>query len=428
MTKTKAAARPSGLPSALPSALPWYMAGQAFWFLSHGIQLVAFQAIGALVLELDATQLGLAQASLLIPALFLMLPAGVTAERNDGRIILLLLQGVAFFPPLVLGYMVLTGQLSFYGLVAYGLAMGVVGSFVMPARDALLSHIVGHDGIQRAVNMALGLQFTGMLTGMTIAALSEFIDVGWLPIIQAFIFIAASYAAFRLPRDLAQRPERAGSLPRRLPEMIDGLKMAFGHKDISPVLILQFGISIFYIGTFLVLLPILVRDYYYGDAADIAILNMLFWAGTLVSTIMLLRIGQIASVGRLLAGGISSGLVVIFLLSIEKPYWMLAVLCVVWGIAAGCSMSSGRTIIQNRAPDSHRARILSVYQLSFMGGAPFGALLTGILVDLVGVHQAPLFSVGGMGLTLLLILYFTRLWQIRLSEKEVDNVEKTTQL
>ena len=234
MTKTKAAAQPSGLPSALPSALPWYMAGQAFWFLSHGIQLVAFQAIGALVLGLDATQLGLAQASLLIPALFLMLPAGVTAERNDGRIILLLLQGVAFFPPLVLGYMVLTGQLSFYGLVAYGLAMGVVGSFVMPARDALLSHIVGHDGIQRAVNMALGLQFTGMLTGMTIAALSEFIDVGWLPIIQAFIFIAASYAAFRLPRDLAQRPERAGSLPRRLPEMIDGLKMAFGHKDISP--------------------------------------------------------------------------------------------------------------------------------------------------------------------------------------------------
>ncbi len=409
-------------------ALPWYMAGQAFWFLAHGIQLVAFQAIGALVLKLDATMLGVAQASLLIPALFLMLPAGVTAERNDGRIILLRLQIVAFFPPIALGYMVLADQLSLFGLIIYGVAMGTISSFVMPARDALLSHIVGVDQIQRAVNIALGLQFTAMLTGMTLAALSEFIDIGWIPIMQSFIFIGASYAAFRLPRDLAQRPELSGALPRRLPEMIDGIKVAFGHKDISPVLILQFGISIFYIGTFLVLLPILVRDHYQGDAADIAILNMMFWAGTIVSTIMLLRIGQIASVGRLLAMGISSGLVVIFLLSIEKPYWMLAALCVFWGIAAGCSMSSGRTIIQNRAPDSHRARILSVYQLSFMGGAPFGALLTGILVDLFGSHQAPLFSVGGMGIILALVVCFSGLWNIRLSEREVDNVEETTRI
>ncbi len=408
--------------------LAWYMSGQAFWFLCHGIQLVAFQAIGALVLGLDATMLGIAQASLLIPALFLMLPAGVTAERNDGRIILLRLQSIAFFPPIVLGYMVLADQLSLFGLIVYGVAMGTISSFVMPARDALLSHIVGIAEIQRAVNIALGLQFTAMLTGMTLAALSEFIHIGWLPIMQGFIFIAASYAAFRLPRDLAQRPELSGALPRRLPEMIDGIKVAFGHKDISPVLILQFGISIFYIGTFLVLLPILVRDYYQGDAADIAILNMLFWAGTIVATIMLLRIGQIASVGRLLAMGISSGLVVIFLLSIEKPYWMLAALCVFWGIAAGCSMSSGRTIIQNRAPDSHRARILSIYQLSFMGGAPFGALLTGICVDLVGVHQAPLISVGGMGAVLLSVVCFSNLLNIRLSEREVDNVEKTTKL
>jgi len=144
--------------------------------------------------------------------------------------------------------------------------------------------------------------------------------------------------------------------------------------------------------------------------------------------IALLRIGLVSAVGKMLASGISSGLVVIALLAIPKPFWMLCVLCLIWGIAAGCSMSSGRTIIQNRAPQSHRARILSVYQLSFMGGAPLGALITGIAADWFGAHRAPLFALIGMSVLLLITASSTRLLKITLSEKEMDNIEETTRL
>lgn len=405
-----------------------YMAGQVSWFFAHGIQLVAFQAIGALVLNLNASQLGLSQASLLVPALFLMLPAGVAAERNDGRIILILSQILAVIPAIALGFIVLTKQVTFTHLVFYGLTIGSLSAFVMPARDALLSHLVDFRQIQRAVNIALGLQFTGMLGGMVLVSTASFIDIGWMPILQSAAYVLAFIAAINLPKDLAKLPEKSGSIGKSVPEMWDGIKMAFSHKDIAPVLILQFGISIFYIGMFLVILPILVRDYYNGSVAEIALLNMLFWMGTIISMIILLRIGLISSVGKLLASGVSSGLVVIGLIAIPKPFWVLACLCVAWGVVAGCSMSSGRTIIQNRAPNSHRARILSVYQFSFMGGAPLGALITGLVADIFGAHTAPLFSVFGMGAMIIIVVATTNLLKIRLSEDELENVEKTTRL
>ena len=405
-----------------------YMTGQMLWFFAHGVNMVAIQAIGALVLGLNATQLGLAQAAILFPALFLMLPAGVMAENNDGRKILIVMQFFAFVPAFILGMLVLTGQLAFYHLIIYGLCIGAFSSFVMPARDALLSHIVDFSQIQRAVNIALGLQFTGMLCGMVIVSSADFIDIGWMPIVQGGAYIAAALASVRLPKNLASVPEKSGSIGKSIPEMMDGIRLAFSHKDIAPVLVLQFGISIFYIGMFMVILPLFVRDHYGGSASDIALLNMLFWLGTIISMVLLLRIGLVSAVGKMLLAGVSSGLVIISSLAIPKPFWMLACLCVLWGIAAGFSMSSGRTIIQNRAPNSHRARILSVYQFSFMGGAPLGALFTGLVADTFGIHQAPLFSTIGMGLVLIMVATLSNLRFVRLTEGEMENVEETTRL
>ncbi|MBE8191750.1 MAG: MFS transporter, partial [Alphaproteobacteria bacterium] len=391
-------------------------------------QLVAIQAIGALVLGLSASQLGVVQASILLPALFLMLPAGVTAENNDGRKILIWAQALAFFPALFLGILTLTKWITFPHLIMYGLLIGALGSFVMPARDALLSHIVDNAKIQRAVNIALSLQFTGMLCGMVVVSGADFVDIGWMPILQAVVYLIAAYVSARLPKNLANTPKKMTSLGKTIPEMIDGIRISFAHKDIAPVLLIQFGISICFIGMFMVILPLFVRDYYGGGAGDIALLNMLFWVGTIVAMVTLIRLGLIPAVGKMLLGGVSTGLLIVGALAVPKPFWALACLCVVWGIAAGCSMSSGRTIIQNRAPDSHRARILSVYQFSFMGGAPFGALLTGLVADRFGVHAAPLFSMAVMGVILLSVGIFSQLRFVRLSEDELENVEATTRL
>lgn len=47
-------------------------------------------------------------------------------------------------------------------------------------------------------------------------------------------------------------------------------------------------------------------------------------------------------------------------------------------------INCSRTIYQEAAPDAHRARVLSIYQLGFMGAAPIGSLCAGVTSGLVG--------------------------------------------
>lgn len=44
-------------------------------------------------------------------------------------------------------------------------------------------------------------------------------------------------------------------------------------------------------------------------------------------------------------------------------------------MGAGVVMTQARTLVQSAAPETHRARILSLFQLGLMSGAPVGALL-----------------------------------------------------
>lgn len=75
---------------------------------------------------------------------------------------------------------------------------------------------------------------------------------------------------------------------------------------------------------------------------------------------------------------------VLAVISVPGPLYGLTLLCFAWGVGAGVVMTQGRTIVQLAARDSHRARILALFQLGFMGGAPIGALVMGYLAGLVG--------------------------------------------
>ncbi len=413
----------SEIPDIRPSqrmVLTWYMMGQSLWFIGLGIQFVVFQAIGALTLNLSGTQLGFAQSALLLPTLLFMLPAGVAAERNDGRLLLIRLQLAAILPPLALGFMVLTGQLDFIGLIIYAVMMGIISSFVMPTRDALISYIVSPHEIQRAVTVATGLQFVGQIIGMTFVGLLA-LDIGWMPMFQALALVLAAFVTHRLPYRLMPSASRQtyDSSARRAAQIMDGLRLAFSHREIAPVIILTFFISLFYMGTFFVFFPLIVRDYYHGNTGDIATLNILFFAGMVSASIVLLRAGRIEHLGRLLVFAAITGLIVLISLSIPGPLWWPAALCGLWGCGGGVFMSVSRTIVQSRAPESHRGRLLSIYQLSFLGGAPLGTLMFGAFADIIdNLHATPLVPMIGMFITLICVVFSTGLWNIKLDQNE----------
>ena len=74
----------------------------------------------------------------------------------------------------------------------------------------------------------------------------------------------------------------------------------------------------------------------------------------------------------------------LILFSFSRSFWLAAALLVPVGLAMMTQMGASNTLIQTMTPDLLRGRVMSVYSMMFMGMAPLGALLSGVMADRFG--------------------------------------------
>jgi MFS family permease len=137
-----------------------------------------------------------------------------------------------------------------------------------------------------------------------------------------------------------------------------------------------------------------------------------FWGGSILSSIVISRIGNIVNRGRLIVIAVSNGALILTLISVPAPLVVLYILVFIWGLGAGVMMSMSRTTVQEYAPPAHRARILSLYQLGFTGGMSVGALFIGFVAAMLGPRDATLVPAGLMVLVILWLVTQTKIWHI----------------
>ncbi len=186
------------------------------------------------------------------------------ADRGNARRLLLRYHVFYAVPPLVLALVLMAGQLSYPLLIVYGLAAGSIGAFAVPTRDALLP-TVAQGNLPRAVALATALQFAGQLIG--IAGASQADRWGAVPLLlaQAVLVLLGTIAVWRLPNPPPHAPVEHPSFWRSI---ADGIAEAARSEQMWPVLLLNFGIGVFYVGPFMAVLPLVVRDIYGGSAAS----------------------------------------------------------------------------------------------------------------------------------------------------------------
>lgn len=177
--------------------------------------------------------------------------------------------------------------------------------------------------------------------------------------------------------------------------------------------LIMVGTGIFVIGAgILVLLPLVVLDVYQAGLAAMSQVMITFWVGAAVATVALARFGHVERPGRTLVAAIGLGVASIAFLAFEIPFWSLYVLVFIWGLSGGVSIAMSRTIVQQHAPPEALARVLSIYQLGFMGGAPIGAVAVGYIVAFSDVRTAALFPLVGMAISLVWLAVFTPIFKL----------------
>jgi MFS family permease len=365
------------------NVFPVYLVGLASWFVPLGIQMVLFPWLVAVVLHMDAFAVGVAQAALMAPSLLFLPLGGLVADRGNPRRLLLRYHMLYAAPPLVLAVVLMEGGLSYPLLIAYGLAAGSIGAFAVPTRDALLPVVAKKGSLPRAVALATALQFGGQLIGIACASTADRFGPLPLLVLHAVLVMLGCLAVWRLPDPPSHPPAEHPSFWRSIGE---GVSVAAKSDQIWPVLLLNFGVGIFYVGPFMAVLPLVVRDNYQGGALELSYVNLAFWAATIMASMALVALARRLTLrGRLIGVAVAFGALILVALSTLPPFPVFVALNFVWGLGAGITMTQSRTVVQIVAPPSHRARLMSLFQLGLGGGGPIGAFLTGIICSLGGL-------------------------------------------
>ena len=387
------------------SVFPIYLAGLGSWFVPLGIQMVLFPWLVAVVLRMDAFAVGVAQTAMMLPSLLFLPLGGLAADRGNPRRLLMRYHLLYALPPVVLGVVLGMGGLSYPLLIAYGLVAGSISAFAIPTRDALLP-FVAKGNLARAVALTTALQFGGQLIGIACASSAD--RLGPMPLLglHAFLVALGATAVWRLPDPPPHPPHAPSSFWRSVAE---GVSAAAKSDQMWPVLLINFGAGVFFVGPFVAVLPIAVRDHYHGGAAELSYMNLAFWAATIVAAMAFATLARRLTLrGRLIAIAVSVGGGVLITLSTLPPFPVFVALIFVWGIGAGITLTQSRTVLQIMAPPSHRARLLSLFQLGLGGGGPIGAIW--------GIRTAMLLPALAMLAAILVIVLRSRLLTMRTVE------------
>ncbi len=379
----------------------WFIAGAAAWFMAWGMQNVLFSWLVVGELHADAHWVGTTQTCMMLPGLVLLLFGGATADRHDRRRLLLRVHVLAAVLALALASIVGAGGLSFSVLIVYALCVGSLPAFALPARDSLLSEVAGNN-LMRAVTGMTMIQFAAQALGALAGGTARWYGSAPALVVQAVIVLIGLLPLLQLPAARAAAAVRPPVATLR--EIREGLREVWHSERLRPPVLLVVWNGLLFIGPFFVVFPLLVRDFYHGDIGQLGLVNMTFPLGTIVGSLTLLLRGGVRHKGRALLRALFGGGLCLTVTAIGLPFWGFLVAIFAWGLCGAVAFNTSRTLVQEAAPASHRARVLSVYQLGFMGTAPLGALESGFAADLFG----PLVACALSGVAMLVVVLLAR--------------------
>ena len=389
----------------------YYGIATGTWFTAHGIQHVLFAWLVTMVLHERPGMVGVAQMALLAPVTLLMLVGGAVADVLGGRRVAVAAQILAVLPGVGLLAALALDAVSLPVMITYAVAMGCAVAFLTPARDSLLNAVAG-GRIQRTVVLVSIVQFSVQMFGFLVAGMADRLGPGVVVGFQVVVLAGGVFAYSRLPAGPALRIAFP-SVGELLASVRQGCRSVLRSPVMRPVVAQNMAMGVCFMGSYMVSVPLLIREVYAGGAAQLALVNVCNVLGLVTSLLALLFVGDLRRPGRSLL--IAHGLGCVFLAAAGLGFGIAATALslYLWGICGGVAMSMSRAIMQEAAPDGQRGRVMAFFSFSFMGAGPVGALACGQLVAAVG---APL-ALGLAAAALLAVVFAvagrSTLWNLR---------------
>jgi MFS family permease len=384
-----------------------HLAFRRIWLASLLSNLgLLIQAVGAAwamtQMTSSADKVALVQTALMLPVMFISMPAGAIADMYDRRVVALVALCIALTGATALTVLSWLGLVTPQILLALCFVVGSGMALMGPAWQSSVSEQVPPDTLPAAVALNgisynIARSFGPAIGGIIVAtagAVAAFAANAllYLPLLTALFMWKRAVEPQHLPRERLNRA------------IVSGIRYIANSPSIRIVLTRTFVTGVIG-GAISALMPLVARDLLHGGALTYGIILGAFGVGAVIGALNIGAIRQrMSGEAAVRACTLSMGAATAAVGLSTHPVLTSAALVLagaVWMLAVAL-FNIG---IQLSAPRWVAGRALAAYQASISGGIALGSWGWGRLTDAYGVEVALLVSGGLMALSPLLGLW-----------------------
>jgi MFS family permease len=253
--------------------------------------------------------------------------------------------------------------------------------------------MVGRRQLGNAVSLNSATFTASRVVGPAIAGVViTLVGTGWCFVVNAVSFGAVILALLAMdPRQL----QRTEAPAKARGQVLEGMRFVWSRTDLRVPMALLAVVGTLALN-FTVVLPLLARDTFHGDATTYGTLFGVLGAGSLAGA--LLTAGRREPSVRLLLASLT--LFGVFMLAAAAaPTLPLEIAALVpMGVAALAFQTTTNTLIQLRSDPALRGRVMALYSVVFLGTTPIGAPIVGWVAERAGARAG--LALGGIAVLL----------------------------
>jgi len=359
-----------------------FATGQMFALVGYWMQGIAQ---GWLLYRLteSATLLGLLGFAGSVPILLLAPLAGLWSDRANLHRLMFTIQVLQMFQAIALAALAVAGVIEPWHIITLAMILGALVAFELPVRHAYLLELVGgKEDLPNAVALTSMMANLGRLIGPALAGVTiGWIGEAWCFVLNALSFVIVIATFLMIHVTPTRRPAVHAPLWQGLREGV-----AYAWRSLPIRLLLSLLALVALLATpYMVLMPVITREIFQGESEEMGYLVGAAGLGALVGTIYLASRRFVPGLVRVIAGASFAAGAALTLLAWSGTFWVALPLLAVTGFGILVTSVATNMILQTIVDDDKRGRVLSLYTAAFLGMAPLGSMLGGLLADAIGI-------------------------------------------
>ena len=327
-----------------------------------------------------------------IPTLLFAPFTGVLVDRMDRHRILVVTQILSMIQSFALAALVFTGQISVAWVLVLQVAQGIINAFDTPARQAFVVEMV-EDRADLPNAIALNSMMVNAsriigpgIGGLVIAAVGE----GWCFFADGVSYIAVIVSLLVMDVVRRQIPPRNTSM---MEELATGFRYVWQFLPVRSALTLLAIVSTMGM-PYTVLMPAIALKLLHGGPHTLGFLMTASGVGALLGALYLASRRSVLGLGRVMIFSTAlfgTGLVAF---SFSRVLWLSLLILPLVGAGMMVTMAASNTIIQTIVEEKLRGRVMAFFAMAFLGTAPIGSLIAGVVADRIGPTRTV--TIGGV--------------------------------